>query len=481
MSPTQPKPWTTEARALLALALPLILANIAQSTINATDLVLLGRLNADALAAGSLAFNLYVPLVVFGIGLLSAVSPVVAAERGARRHSVREVRRTVRQGMWLAVTLTVPCWLILWQAPTLLMLLGQDPDLARAAGSFVRIVMWSLLPIFLFFVLRNFIAAIERPNWGAVVLVGQVLINALLGWTLIFGHFGLPALGLEGSALASALANLFVFVALAMVVAFARPFRRYAIFGRWWRPDWSRYRELVAIGLPIAITLLLEVAVFAAAVFIMGLIGRDAIAAHAIALQVAAFTFMVPLGLSQAATVRVGLFYGAADRAGISRAGWTALVMGTGFMAVMALVLLSVPKLLIGIFLHTGDPRNTVVLALGVQFLAVAALFQIVDGAQSVGAGVLRGLQDTRWPMIFAAFGYWGVGIGVGWLLAFPMGLQGVGVWIGLASGLAVVAMLMVWRWSRREALGLIPDSVFGNAPPSREAFLRQWRRASPP
>jgi multidrug resistance protein, MATE family len=462
------RPWTTEARAMLALAMPLILANLAQSAINATDLVLLGRLNADALAAGSLAFNLYVPLVVFGIGLLSAVSPVVAAERGARRHSVREVRRTVRQGMWHAVTLTLPCWLILWQAPALLMLLGQDPDLAVAAGGFVRIVMWSLLPIFLFFVLRNFIAAIERPTWGAVVLVVQVLLNALLGWVLIFGHWGAPPMGLAGSALASALANLFVFVALAAVVAFARPFRRYAIFGRWWRADWPRYCELAAIGLPIAITLLLEVSVFAAAVFIMGLIGRDAIAAHAIALQVAAFTFMVPLGLSQAATVRVGFAYGAADRVGITRAGWTALALGTGFMAAMALVLLAVPKLLIGIFLHTGDPRNAAVMVLAVQFLAVAAVFQIVDGAQSVGAGVLRGLQDTRWPMIFAAFGYWVVGIGVGWVLAFPVGLAGLGVWIGLASGLAVVAVLMVWRWSRRAALGLIPDSVFGMPPPSR-------------
>jgi multidrug resistance protein, MATE family len=460
--------WTTEARAMLALAMPLILANLAQSAINATDLILLGRLNADALAAGSLAFNLYVPLLVFGIGLLSAVSPVVAAERGARRHSVREVRRTVRQGMWLAVTLTVPCWLILWQAPALLILLGQDAELARAAGVFVRIVMWSLLPIFLFFVLRNFISAIERPNWGAVVLVGQVVINALLGWVLIFGHFGAPRMGLAGSALASALANTLAFLTLAAVVAFARPFRRYAIFGRWWRSDWPRYRELASIGVPIAVTLLLEVTVFAAAVFIMGLIGRDAIAAHAIALQIAAFTFMIPLGLSQAATVRVGLFYGAADRAGISRAGWTALVMGIGFMAVMALALLIAPRTLIGIFLHTGNRQNAAVAALAVQFLAIAAVFQIVDGAQAVGAGVLRGLQDTRWPMIFAACGYWVVGIGVGWVLAFPFGLKGLGVWIGLASGLAVVAVLMMWRWSRREALGLIPDSVFGMPPPSR-------------
>ena len=468
MFPVDPSPWKTEARALLALALPLILANLAQSAINATDLVLLGRFSADALAAGSLAFNLYIPLLVFGIGLLSAVSPVVAAERGARKHSVREVRRTVRQGMWHAVALAVPCWLILWHAPALLVLMGQDPDLARAAGRFVRIVMWSMLPIFLFFVLRNFISAIERPNWGAVVLVAQVVINALLGWILIFGHLGAPRLGLEGSALASAIANTFVFAALAIVVGFKHPFRRYAIFGRFWRADWSRFRHLAVIGLPIAVTLLLEVAVFAGAVFIMGLIGRESIAAHAIAIQIASITFMVPLGISQAATVRVGFAYGAADRAGIARAGWTALVLGTGFMAVMATVLLFFPRLLIGIFLDIGDARNAMVVALAVRFLGVAALFQIVDGAQSVGAGALRGLQDTRWPMLFAAFGYWVVGLGVGTALAFPLGLKGFGVWIGLASGLAAVAVLMVWRWIWRERLGLVPDNAPGTLPPSR-------------
>ena len=454
---TERRPWTLEISAMLSLALPIILANVAQSTINATDLILLGQLNADALAAGSLAFNLYIPLLVFGIGLLAAVSPLVAAERGARRHSVRDVRRTVRQGMWHAVSLSIPCWLILWHAPDLLLMLGQAPDLAASAGRFVRIIMWSLLPIFLFFVLRNFISAIERPNWAAVVLFGQVGINALLGWVLIFGKLGAPALGLDGAALGSAFANLFVFLALAAVVTFAKPFKRYRIFGRWWRADWPRYRQIAAVGLPIAITLLFEVAVFAAAVFIMGLIGRNEIAAHAIALQIAAFTFMVPLGLSQAGTVRVGLAFGAGDRPGIARAGWTALMLGTGFMAVMALALLLFPTPLIGLFIDTANPRNAVVVALAVQFMGIAALFQIVDGAQSVGAGVLRGLQDTRWPMLFAAFGYWVVGIGIGVALAFPFGLKGLGVWIGLASGLAVVAVLMVWRWARRERLGLLP------------------------
>lgn len=453
--------WRAEASALLLLALPMIFGNLAQSVVQVTDLVLLGRIDASALAVGSLAFNLYVPLLVFGIGLMAAISPVVAAERGARRHSVREVRRTVRQGMWLAVTLAVPCWAILWNAPALLSLMGQEPDLAAAAGGFVRIVMWSLLPIFLFFALRNFISAIERPNWGAAVQVMQIVVNAVLGWALIFGHLGLPAMGLNGAALGSALANTFVFVALAVVVAFAKPFRRYAIFGRFWRPDWPRYRELARIGLPIAITLLFEVTVFAGAVFLMGLIGRDSIAAHAIALQVASASFMVPLGLAQAATVRVGLAYGAGDRAGVGLAGWTAIVMGTGFMAIMAITLLAFPTALIGIFIDASDPANANVVALAATFLVVAAIFQIVDGAQAVGAGVLRGLQDTRVPMFYALFGYWAVGIGVGTLLAFPLRMQGLGLWIGLASGLAVVAILMVRRWSRREELDLAPQPTF--------------------
>lgn len=453
-------PWRTEARALTVLALPMIFGNLAQTIIQATDLILLGRIDAAALAVGTLAFNLYVPLLVFGIGLMAAVSPLVAAERGRRRHSVRDVRRTVRQGMWLAVTLTIPCWLILWNAPALLLLLGQEADLAAKAGGFVRIVMWSLLPIFLFFALRNFISAVERPNWGAAVLGAQIVVNAVLGWALIFGHLGLPAMGINGAALASALANTFVFVALAFVVTFAKPFRRYAIFGRFWRADWPRYAQLAKIGLPIAVTLLFEVTVFAGAVFLMGLIGRDSIAAHAIALQIAAATFMVPLGLSQAATVRVGLAYGAADLPGIMRAGWTAVVIGTGFMAVMALALLLVPLPLIGIFVDVTDPANANVITLATSFLIVAAVFQIADGAQVVGAGVLRGLQDTRLPMVYAAFGYWVVGIGVGTLLAFPLKMQGLGIWIGLASGLAVVAVLMLWRWSRREALGLVPRPI---------------------
>jgi len=455
--PQSPHPWRDESRALVSLALPLVLANLAQSAVQATDLILLGRLSASSLAAGSLAFNLYVPFLVFGIGLMAAVSPLVAAERGRQKHAVREIRRTVQQGLQLSVALVIPCWIFLWNAPSLLLLMGQSPELSAAAGGFVRIFMWSLLPIFWFFVLRNFISGIERPNWGAAVLAVEIAVNALLGWALIFGHLGMPALGLTGAAIASAAANVFVCVALALVVAFRKPFRRYAIFSGLLKTDWPRFRELAKIGLPIAITLFFEVTVFAGAVFLMGLIGVTSIAAHAIALQIAAASFMVPMGIGQASTVRVGLFYGARDRAGMGRAGWTAIALGTGFMTAMALVLIAFPLPLIGVFIDTADARNAEVVALAVSFLGIAAIFQIVDGAQVVGAGVLRGLQDTRVPMLYAAFGYWVIGIGVGTLLAFPLKMQGLGIWIGLASGLAVVAVLMVWRWSRRETLGLVP------------------------
>ncbi len=451
------KLWRIEAGALFALALPLVLANIAQSAVQATDLILLGRLSAFSLAAGSLAFNLYIPFLVFGIGLMAAVSPIVAARRGEKRHAVREIRRTVQSGLRLAVVLVVPCWVILWNAPSLLLLMGQTPALAAAAGGFVRIFMWSLLPIFWFFVLRNFISGIERSNWGAMVLAVEIVVNGLLGWALIFGHLGLPALGLTGAAIASACANIFVCLALALVIAFLKPFRRYAVFSGLGHADWPRFLEIARIGLPIAITLFFEVTVFAGAAFLMGLIGETSIAAHAIALQIASASFMVPMGIGQASTVRVGLFYGARDRAGIGRAGWTAIVLGTGFMGIMALVLIAFPLSFTGVFIDTADARNAEVVALALGFLGVAALFQIVDGAQVVGAGVLRGLQDTRVPMYYAAFGYWVIGIGVGTLLAFPLGMKGVGIWIGLAAGLAVVAVLMLWRWSRREKLGLVP------------------------
>jgi MATE family multidrug resistance protein len=230
------------------------------------------------------------------------------------------------------------------------------------------------------------------------------------------------------------------------------------LFGHWWRPDWARLEELFRLGLPIGLTWSFEVGVFSAAIYLMGLIDTVSVAAHVIALQLAAFAFMVPLGLAQAATVRVGYGFGAGDPIWISRAGRVAIGCALLFAGASALVMWLFPAELAGLFLDSAAPDSAAVLALAVQFLLIAAVFQLADGAQVIGAAILRGLQDTRVPMLFAAFGYWVVGIGVGAVLAFETELEGQGIWIGLAAGLGVVSVLMLWRWSRRQALGLVPE-----------------------
>ncbi|HEV2569610.1 MATE family efflux transporter [Sphingomonas sp.] len=455
--PPKAQPWREEAAATAALAGPLILTNVAQSAINATDVVLLGWLGATQLAASSIGINLYIAFLIFGMGLVMAASPILARQLGRRRHSVREVRRTVRQTMWAAATITVPTWLLLWQAEPILRLLGQEPALSAQAAVFVRPLMFGFLPALLYLVLRAFVAALEQPNWALAISVAGVIANALINYVLIFGAGPIPQLGLFGAGLGSALTQTLMFLGMAAVVMLHPRFRRYRLFGRFWRADWPRYVEVWRLGLPIALTLSLEVTLFIAAVFLMGLIGTTSIAAHAIAIQIASLTFMVPLGLSQAVTVRVGLAYGRGDPIGITRAGWTAFTMAIAFMAAMALVMFAIPEALVRLFLDVKLPENQAVLPLAVSFLYLAALFQVFDGAQSVGAGMLRGLQDTTVPMIFAGFGYWVIGIGTAVWLGFGLGWEGVGIWIGLAAGLAVVSVLMLWRWSRRERMGLTP------------------------
>lgn len=452
---TANRAWRTEIGATLSLAWPLILANLTMALIQATDVLLMGRLGARPLAASALGLNLCFALTLICLGLVTASSPMIATALGQRGSNVRDVRRTFRQSLWLIASVTPPVWLILWNAEPLIVALGQDPGLARGAGEFLRGYMWSMLPFLGFQAMRNFVSALERPGWVLVISLVGIALNAALGWALIFGRLGFPAMGLFGGGLASSIVWGLLALALAAVLMTDRQFRRFHLFGRWWRPDWPRFGRLWLLGLPIGLAMGFEGGVFSAAAYLMGLISADAVAAHAVALQIAALSFMVPWGMAQAATVRVGLALGRGDRAGIARAGWSAWGMGTAFMALMALVIWAIPRPLITLFLD-DTLANAEVIALGVSFLAIAAIFQVVDGAQVVGAGILRGLHDTRVPMIFTFVGYWLVGIGAGVWLAFSAGWGGVGIWTGLALGLAIVAVLMLGRWGRREALGLV-------------------------
>ena len=441
-------PWRDELRATLLLAWPMILSNLTMMLIGVTDVILLGWLGPRELAAGALGHNLAIFCAIFCMGLVTATAPMMASEKGRMAHSVRDIRRTFRQGLWVCCSVMVPIWTFLWNTEAILVATGQQPDLAANAAIFVRAYLWSILPFLGFLVLRNFVAALEQPVWATVVACGAVVLNAVVNYGLILGHYGLPQLGLMGAGIGSTITNVVQFGVMALVVSFHPKFRRYHLFGRFWRPDWPRFRQIWRLGLPIGVTMGFEGGVFAVAILLMGLINEASVAAHAVAIQIASLTFMVPMGLGQAATVRVGLAFGRNDADGITKAGWTAFVLGTGFMAAMAMGIYSFPEALIGIF----------VINLAVSFLMVAAIFQIVDGAQVVGAGMLRGLHDTKVPMYFAAFGYWVVGIGVGGWLAFRGGWDGVGVWTGLATGLAVVSVLMLVRWSMRARLGLLPS-----------------------
>jgi MATE family multidrug resistance protein len=446
----RPTPWRDEIRATLALAWPMVLTNLAQTAMTATDVLVMGHIGPQALAAGALGANLYFAPMIFGLGLMLATSPMTATELGRKRHSVRDPRRTVRQGLWLAVCAALPIWVLLWNSETILVAMGQDPALSAMAGAYVHSLMWGLLPFYGYVVLRSFISALERPGWALAVAFAAVAFNAFANWVLVFGHLGMPALGIRGSGLATTLSNLIMFAGLAAVVVTEPRFRRYHLFGRFWRSDWPRFRTLVRLGLPIAGILAFEVTVFNAAALLMGLIDEASLAAHAIAIQIASISFMVPMGLNQAVTVRVGRAFGAGDLDGVSRAGWAAFGLGVGFMALTALIMVTWPLTLISAFIDIGEPANHVVVELAVAFLAFAALFQIADGAQAVASGMLRGLHDTTMPMIYAAIGYWGVGMPLGALLAFHYGLRGNGIWIGLSAGLTVVAVLLMARWLRR-------------------------------
>ncbi len=449
-------PWREEIRATLALSWPMVLTNLAQVAMTATDVMMMGWAGSKMLAAGALGSNLYFAPLIFGLGLITATAPMMATELGRKRHSVRDIRRTFRQGLWIAVLVSIPIWLLLWHVEEILVAMGQDPELAKEAGVYVHWLQWALLPFYGYIVLRSFLSVLERPRWALVIVVISVTFNAFANWCLIFGNFGFPRMGIAGSGLATTLSSVLMFVGLVLVVSFDRQFRRYRLFGRFWRADWPRFKALLRLGLPIAGTLVFEVWIFNAAALLMGLINAPSLAAHAIAIQIASITFMVPMGLSQAATVRVGRAFGGGDPGGVTRAGWTAYAIGVGFMSLTALTMVTWPHVLIGGFIDVDDPANAVVVGLAVTFLAFAGLFQIADGAQAVALGMLRGLHDTQLPMIYAAIGYWGVGLPLGALLGFHFGFAGAGIWMGLSTGLIVVAVMLLIRWLRRDKLGLV-------------------------
>ena len=327
------------------------------------------------------------------------------------------------------------------------------------------VVVWSMIPMIISNVLRNFVSALGRPIFATAITAGGIFVNALANYAFIFGNLGAPELGLKGAGVATIITSLVTMAAYIIAIRQDKRMHRYRIFGRWWVPDWPRFFSIVRIGTPIALTITAEAGIFGAAAFLMGNIGTAQLAAHTVALQIAALAFQIPFGVGQAATIRVGYFYGARDKDGIARAGWSAIVIGTGFMVVSCSAMIFMPRTLLHIYVDPDAAKNSVLVGFALRYLVIAAAFQLVDGLQAVAAGALRGLQDTRTPMWIAIFAYWVPGIGVAVWLGFYTPLSGTGVWIGLATGLAVAALLLIWRWIAREKLHLTTRSAQVAAP----------------
>ncbi len=451
---TAPTSWVTEFRATFALAWPLVIAQLAQNMLHTTDVILLGWLGSDYLAAGTLATTFLMPFLVGGVGVVGAVAPLVAQARGSR--NIKAVRRIVRQGCWAAIALAAVLVPIVLQIKPIYQALGQDPQATELANQFIQIAAWSLFPALGIIAFRSLLSAFDATRAILVITVMGVLVNALTAYVLIFGHFGFPRLELRGAAIATTLTNVVMLIAMVTYVVRHRRLKRFHVLARFWKPDWPRFREIFRIGTPIGLTVVAEVGMFTAAALLMGRLGTDEVAAHAIALQCASIAFMVPLGLGVAATVRVGMAYGRGDVEGIRKAGWTSFMMGTAFMTISCISFLTLGPHIVQVFLDPHVDANVTSLTLAASFLVVAGVFQLVDGAQVVAAHSLRGLSDTKIPMILAIVGYWMVGLPIAYFLGFVAEWRGVGIWIGLASGLAFVAVVLVTRFALRERIGLL-------------------------
>jgi multidrug resistance protein, MATE family len=433
-----------ELAEILGLAAPLAAAQVATMLMSITDSVMLGHLSSDALAAGGIGANVAFMLIIAMMGLQAGIQPLIAQARGAGE--ARPIGRAVWGGLLIGGLCVVPIMLGLLRVDGFLRLIGEPGDIAASVQVYERAFLWSIPPSALLGVLRFFLSAMERPRVTVLVAVAGVGVNLLLNWVLIFGHLGLPAVGLAGSGYATSISYALMALALAGYVGWTR-----MLPADFWQMAWAEradgLRAVFRLGWPIAGIYVIEVGLFSASSLLMGRFGAVAVAAHQICLGVASLTFMVPMAIGQAATVRVGFHMGAGAVARARLAGFTALGLGIGFMSCTAVAIALGRRLVFAVYLDRDDPNYQAVVDLGMDLLAVACVFQMFDGAQVVAAGALRGIKDTRMPMLLGALGYWGLGMPLGAVLAFWVGLGPIGLWWGFVGGLATVSMLLTLRF----------------------------------
>jgi MATE family multidrug resistance protein len=448
-SPTLPQTSAADhARGTLVLGLPLIGSHVAQFGLHVTDTIMLGWYGVVPLAAGVLGASSFFVLFILGSGFAKAVMPMVANAQ-AQGDEV-QVRRVTRMGLWLSVLFGVLIYPVFWWAEPILLALAQKPDVSALAGDYLQLIGLGMIPALLVMVLKSYLSALGRTQVVLWVTVAAVPFNAAINWALIFGNWGAPELGVQGAAVATLVVQVVSLIALCLYAAWLPSLRRYQLFVRFWRADWGAMLSVFRLGWPMGLTGLAESGLFQASALMMGWIGTVELAAHGIALEITALTFMVHVGLSNAVTVRTGRFAGAGDAAGMRLGAWVAIALSVVFAGLTMVIFLLVPEPMILLFVDPAEPARAQILAVGIALLACAALFQFADSMQVMALGLLAGVQDTRVPMIYAAISYWLIGIPASYVLAFPLGYGAVGLWLGLVIGLACAAVSLMWRfWAR--------------------------------
>ena len=431
---------------MLALAAPVIIAELGWVSMGIVDTLIVGRLGPDAIGAVGLASALFIAVAVFAMGLLLGLDPLVAQAFGAGR--IEECHHWLVAGVWLALLATPPIVGVVYLLRAALPLLGLPPAVLVLAGPYLSVIGWSLAPFLLYVAFRRYLQAMGIVRPVTYTLIAANIVNALANWALVFGAFGAPELGVIGSAYATLTARAMMAATLLVVILRRERHMQPRLLGTPLAIDLRRIRRLAVLGFPAGAQMLLEVGVFASATALAGRVSTNALAAHQIAIHMASFTFMIPYGLASAAAVRVGHAVGRRDPEGAVTAGWTAIALGVSFMATAALVFLTVPAALIRAF--SADPE---VIAIGVRLLFVAAIFQLFDGLQGVTTGALRGLGDTRTAMLWNLGGHWFFGLPLGYLLCFRWGYGLVGLWWGLSLGLVIcgVGLTVVWAAGSRK------------------------------
>lgn len=450
-------PLSLHLRRTLVLGLPLVGSQVGQVLIGLTDTLMLGRYSVEALAASTISHSAFFTLFVLGSGFAVACMPMAASALG--QDDEVQVRRVARMGIWLSLlTGLVMMPLFYWSGP-ILSALGQTPEVAAGGQDYLRIAGWGMVPALLLATFRSHLSALERTRivfWATLAAAG---LNVVVNWLLIFGNLGFPEMGLRGAAVASLGVQVLSAGVLAIYATRGPDMARFELFKNLHRPDWPIFADIARLGAPIGLTHVSESALFAASAVMMGWIGTVALGAHGIAIGVAALTFMIHMGLSQAATVRVGRAWGQGDRPGLRRAALAAAIL-SGVMVLVSLVAyLGFGEVIVGLFLDRDSPDAAEILVLGVTLLAFAALFQLVDAGQVMALGFLRGVQDTRIPMIYAILAYWAVGIPVSYVLGFVIGWGPQGIWLGLVAGLLAATLALALRFLRLTAAPRVATS----------------------